>query len=191
MSQTLPPTGWIPARQSGQTGKRERLSWGLPQMRQSDGNKTEKRLSVKRLTQGRSIDVALADTALAQGRSGADEVSRETIECPATAALAWLARIRSSLLLKTASFVTPRTPTRRGQSFSNACSIAAMTVARQRCGRRPATVSPASSVCWASSSARSTSARSTAGRLRAQKPAGSLAGNIPRSALAAGKATGG
>src|SRR5580658_763760 len=112
MSQTLPPTGRIPARQSGQTGRRDRFSWGSPQMRQSDGNKTEKRLSATRLTQGRSAEVGLTQT-----RSGPNESFRETIECPATAALAWLARIRSSLLLKTASFVTPRTPTRRGQSL--------------------------------------------------------------------------
>jgi hypothetical protein len=57
-------------------------------MRQSEGNKTAKRLSAIWLVQPR-----LAPTLSV----------REAIEGPATAALAWLARILSPLLLKTAS----------------------------------------------------------------------------------------
>ena len=67
-------------------------------MRQSDGNKTAKRLSAiwpvqLRSTQPWSTLTPLVWTALLP----------EAIEGPATPALAWLARILSSLLLKTAS----------------------------------------------------------------------------------------
>ena len=56
-------------------------------MRQSDGNKTEKRRSATR-----------------RGHPAKDEEeSPETIEGLTPTALAWLARTRSSLLLKTAS----------------------------------------------------------------------------------------
>ena len=61
---------------------------GVPQMRQSEGNKTVKRLSAIRSVQPRSRRTS---------------PMREAIEGLATAALAWLARILSSLLLKTAS----------------------------------------------------------------------------------------
>jgi len=57
-------------------------------MRQSEGNKTVKRLS------------AIAPD---QMRFTLSESVSEAIEGPATPALAWLARILSSLLLKTAS----------------------------------------------------------------------------------------
>jgi len=61
---------------------------GKPQMRQSEGNKTEKNPSVIQRSH----------------RWGKhDELGTETIEHPATAVVAWPARIRSSLLLKTAS----------------------------------------------------------------------------------------
>lgn len=57
-------------------------------MRQSEGNRTEKRLSAARVAQIRPMGGL-----------------RETILGPATAVLPWLARVRSSssLLLKTAS----------------------------------------------------------------------------------------
>jgi len=45
---TLPVIGWISARQSGHTGKRETFSSGKPQSLQSDGKKIEKRLSAAR-----------------------------------------------------------------------------------------------------------------------------------------------
>lgn len=61
------------------------LTKGVPQMRQSEGNKTVKRLSAMRPVQRRTPSV------------------QEAIERLATIALAWLARILSSLLLKTAS----------------------------------------------------------------------------------------
>lgn len=57
-------------------------------MRQSDGNKTEKTLAAARLSQGRLTD---------------EEECGRTLECPANPTLASLARIRSSVLLKTAS----------------------------------------------------------------------------------------
>gem|GEM_PF-4045419 len=56
-------------------------------MRQSEGKKTVNRLSANR--RGQALP----------------EAPCETMECPATATLAWLARIRSSLLLKTASSI--------------------------------------------------------------------------------------
>src|SRR4029077_14608872 len=62
------------------SGSREIVSSGAPQMRQSEGNNTAKRLSPAR------------------------PPHRETIEGPATV-LAWIARVRSPLLLKTASRV--------------------------------------------------------------------------------------
>jgi hypothetical protein len=67
-------------RHSAQTGSREIVTSGVPPMRQSEGNNTAKRLSA------------------------AQPPQRETIERPATA-LAWVARVRSPLLLKTASRV--------------------------------------------------------------------------------------
>jgi len=66
---------------------------GEPQMRQSEGNKTAKRLLAIWPAQSRPT------------RTGA---VREAIEGLATAALAWLARILSSLLLKTASVCPQR-----------------------------------------------------------------------------------
>jgi len=66
-------------------------------MRQSEGKKTQKR-----------------PLAIGRVQVRADRTC-ETMECPATPTLAWLARIRSSLLLKTASS-TPR-PIPRGQSL--------------------------------------------------------------------------
>ena len=68
-------------------------------MRQSEGNKTVKRLSA---------------ICRAQRRPNRTPSMREAIQGLATAALAWLARILSSLLLKTAS-VLPA-----GKSFARA-----------------------------------------------------------------------
>jgi hypothetical protein len=62
-------------------------------MRQSEGKKTVNRLSANR-----------------RGQALPDEVPCETMECRATATLAWLARIRSSLLLKTASSIPQTHP---------------------------------------------------------------------------------
>jgi hypothetical protein len=70
-------------------------------MRQSEGKKTEKRLSTTRV---------------AQTRPRVGQVCCGTIECPTTAILARLARIRSSLLLKTASS-SSRAEIRRGLSL--------------------------------------------------------------------------
>jgi hypothetical protein len=91
---------------------------GAAQMRQSEGNKTAKRL--------------LAIWAAQSLASGTRSV-REAIEGLATAALAWLARILSSLLLKTAS-VLPAETFGAGD-FAIAClssSITAAGSARQR-----------------------------------------------------------
>ena len=81
------------AKQSGHTGKRETFNSAKPQIRQSDGKKMEKRLSAPRRAQWPRI---------------LDEASGETVEDLATAVAIPLARIRSSLLLKTASSDTPR-----------------------------------------------------------------------------------
>jgi len=62
-------------------------------MRQSEGNKTAKRLSA----------ICPVQLPTDFGRSVGVPPVREAIEGRATAALAWLARILSSLLLKTAS----------------------------------------------------------------------------------------
>src|ERR1700758_926098 len=89
------------ARQLGHTGSREIFNKGSPQMRQSEGKKTEKRLSATRV---------------AQTRPRVGQASCGTIERPTTAILAWVARIRSSLLLKTASS-SSRAEIRRGRSL--------------------------------------------------------------------------
>jgi len=71
-------------------------------MRQSEGKKTENRLAAARLAQ----------------EVFRDGVFRGTIECLATAMMAWPARIRSSLLLKTASLRSRGRDCDRGQSFA-------------------------------------------------------------------------
>ena len=70
-------------------------------MRQSEGNKTVKRLSAICLAQRLPTRAALM---------------REAIERLAPAALAWLARILSSLLLKTASVLPARISPSAGDS---------------------------------------------------------------------------
>jgi hypothetical protein len=90
-------------------------------MRQSEGNKTAKRLSAIWLE-------ALVNSEVSNHRG----LVREAIERPATAALAWAARIRSPLLLKTASLMPAKTPP-GGRDFPClATSIAAFGPARQR-----------------------------------------------------------
>jgi hypothetical protein len=71
-----------------QTGRREILISASPQMRQSEGNSTVKRLPAKRPAQ--------------------ECLRAEAIEFPDASPMIWLARIESSLLLKTASFVLAR-----------------------------------------------------------------------------------
>jgi hypothetical protein len=63
-----------------------------------------------------------------------DEPLRETIVGPATAFVAWPARIRSSLLLKTASSYPCARTYRRNQSILLLSSIAAIRAAKQRSG---------------------------------------------------------
>lgn len=88
------------------------FSNGRPQIRQSEGKRTEKRLSAVRR---------------ANTPARPNNTRVETIECPATATLPWLVRIRSSLLLKTAScYVRVSTPVNS--------SIAANDTPRQRSG---------------------------------------------------------
>lgn len=86
------------------------------QMRQSEGNKTAKRLSPTWLAQVRGLC--------------------KTIEVPASGTVARLARILSSLLLKTASNYAARSrlPCAKTHTFElrYTCSIAASPAARQR-----------------------------------------------------------
>src|ERR1017187_5620453 len=114
--------GSMASRHSWQTGRREIFTSGVPQMRQSEGNRTAKRLSV----------IWPAQPQLIVARS-----LPEAIEGLATAALAWLARILSPLLLKTASVLPAENLTWAGDS-AIAClpsSITAAGSARQRCGQ--------------------------------------------------------
>jgi hypothetical protein len=130
MAHTRPSMGRMASRHSWHTGSREILTRGSPQIRQSEGNKTAKRLSAMRLVQ-----------------TWRKTARPEAIEGPATAALAWLARILSPLLLKTASVLPAgililggrlaRLPTHK--------SITAAAPARQRYGRVVGPKSPPSS----------------------------------------------
>jgi hypothetical protein len=72
-------------------------------MRQSEGNRTAKRLSAIWPVQPRSTQLRPIPTRLVWVRLVWIWLVPEAIEGPATPALAWLARILSSLLLKTAS----------------------------------------------------------------------------------------
>jgi len=105
--------GRMASRHSWQTGRREILTRGVPQMRQSEGNKTAKRLSAIWPVQSRLPQLRPTWTSLWTSLW----ISLFTLPLwiwplleatvgPATAALAWLARILSPVLLKTAS-VTP------------------------------------------------------------------------------------
>src|SRR5579863_166908 len=131
-----PRTGRIWSRQSAQTGSREILTSGAPQIWQSAGNRTAKRLSAARRAQA--------------------GVLRGTIESPATITLAWLARIRSSLLLKTASLrTTPGKPS-PGSPFPKTLlpweplhqQYKAAPAARQRYGRAVRTAWPSAAGHW-------------------------------------------
>jgi hypothetical protein len=119
MEHILPRTGRTPNRQSGQTGSREIFSRGSPQRRQSEGNRTEKRLSA-----AWRIQLGSAPTSSTLTRPRPDEVFCNTIGGPDTPALAWLARIRSSLLLKTASSSSREHKTAADHLSYNTSSIA-------------------------------------------------------------------
>jgi len=82
-------------RQSSQTGRREMLVRDAPQMRQSEGNSTAKRLAAAWLAQARGLC--------------------KTIEAPTSGTESRLARILSSLLLKTASLTLTLAPRPCGQ----------------------------------------------------------------------------
>src|SRR4030088_3592491 len=83
MEHALPLRGRMAPRQSSQTGRREMLVSDAPQMRQSEGNSTAKRLAAAWLGQARGLC--------------------KTIKAPTSGTESPLARILSSLLLKTAS----------------------------------------------------------------------------------------
>ena len=84
--QMLPLMGRTSARHGWQTGRREMLTRGEPQRRQSDGKRVAKRLSATPLTDETRVDIS--------------ELSRVKTWVP-------VARIGSSLLLKTS---LPRSP---------------------------------------------------------------------------------
>jgi hypothetical protein len=75
-------------------------------MRQMEGKRTVKRLSIVR-----PVLVAIVPPVIP--RPIHERAFSETIAGLAAGTLAWLARIRSSLLLKTASFKLPAKKTRR------------------------------------------------------------------------------
>lgn len=79
------------------------LTSGIPQMRQSEGNRTAKRLAATRRVKPDSAQIRSNLLRSNQLRSNRNLLVPEAIEGPATAALAWLARVLSPLLLKTAS----------------------------------------------------------------------------------------
>src|SRR5271169_2818845 len=108
---TPPAMGAMASRHSWQTGKREIFTNAVPQMRQSEGNKTAKRLPAIWPVQPRPTWCTLIWVRLAP----------EAIGGLATAALAWLARILSPLLLKTASVLPAR-----GLSWAGDCAIACL-----------------------------------------------------------------
>src|SRR3981081_41939 len=88
MEHDLPLRGRMASRHSSQTGRREMLVSDTPQMRQSEGNSTVKRLSAAWVAQARGLC--------------------KTIEVPASGPDSRLARILSSLLLKTAPIAPHR-----------------------------------------------------------------------------------
>ena len=94
-------------RHSGHTGSREIFSRGKPQSRQSEGKKTENKLAAPRWTHPARLD----------------EEPRGTIEGLRTSTGTPPARIRSSLLLKTASS-RPAARTRPRSELLCYCSIA-------------------------------------------------------------------
>jgi hypothetical protein len=139
-------------------------------MRQSEGNKTAKRLSAIWRVQTRPTQARLAWTSPIR-----IPLAPEAIEGLATAALAWLARVLSPLLLKTASVWPAENPSWAGDCPITCLnsSIAAAGSARQRYDRVEARRSaPSCSVPGAAPSP---------GRTPNDSPAGS----IPRSAPAA------
>ena len=99
-----PRIGRMPSRQSWQTGSRETRVSGSSQMRQFEGNMTAKIPSIGSLIHaGKSVSLLLLFSGFLRNFSLRLTSLQRTIECPAIGAVAWLARILSSLLLKTAS----------------------------------------------------------------------------------------
>jgi hypothetical protein len=99
------------------------LTRGVPQIRQSEGNRTAKRLSAIWPVQLRSTQLRST-----QPRSTPTPPVREAIEGLATGALAWLARILSPLLLKTASVLPAENISWAGDS-AIACLYSSITAA--------------------------------------------------------------
>src|SRR5580658_4533063 len=106
MVQTPPEMGCMASRHSWQTGSREILTSGVSQMRQLEGNNTAKQPSA---------------TTRAQAARPTLPAAREAIGGLTIAAWVWLARILSSLLLKTAS-VLPA-PNRSGCGWRCYCLL--------------------------------------------------------------------
>src|SRR4030081_1672543 len=98
MEHALPLRGRMASRHSSQTGRREMLVSDTPQMRQSEGNSTVKRLSAAWVAQARGLC--------------------KTIEVPASGTDSRLARILSSLLLKTASIAPHGLDCRAGEKHT-------------------------------------------------------------------------
>ncbi len=142
MVQIPPEMGRMASRHSWQTGSREILTSGVSQMRQLEGNNTAKRLSATSRAQAR----LMLPAPISLRSSGASPL-REAIGRLTTAAWVWLARILSSLLLKTASVLPARNRSGAGgvaiaRLFR---SIASAHPARQRYGRVAAPPSASSS----------------------------------------------
>jgi len=112
---TFPWMGWMRCRHSGHTGSREIFSRGKPQSRQSDGKKAENKLAAAQWAHPARWDQEL----------------RGTIEGLRTSTGTLPARIRSSLLLKTASS-RPAARTRPPSELLCYCSIAVACTSRQR-----------------------------------------------------------
>jgi len=150
------PAMWcMPSRQSWRTGSRATFTRGSPQMRRSEGNKTAKMLpAMCRVQRGCEADRSSEDGS-SEDRSDEDRPAesvpalgstlREAIERLATAALAWLARILSPLLLKTGLPDAHRNFSGAGDAKSLGLSITGFGSARQRYGWIAAPTSPASS----------------------------------------------
>ena len=120
-------------------------------MRQSEGNRTAKRLSAICPTQLESDFVRSGFVSSDLVPSGLVLSLREAIEGRATAALAWLARILSSILLKTASVLPAEIVNGRATlrlpaaiEYNGGWLREAMSV-RQRGGRNAAPMLPFSS----------------------------------------------
>src|SRR4051794_13256347 len=103
--------------QSGHTGNRDMFNRGKPQRRQSEGNRTEKRLSAARI---------------AQVWTAWEDISCEAVDTLFASTAAPPARIRSSLLLKTASSPPRKRMRAAADVLCYQCSISARDLSRQR-----------------------------------------------------------